>query len=100
MRYTLRMVLDRLRFHNVLLEHTDIPSEQIEELALLIDESASDRASNTDVGLLSSDVRRWIAEHNAEMHQQLKSIWIAIIGVGGGIIAALIGVIITLLITG
>ena len=94
------MALDRLRFHNVLMEHTDIPSERIEELAMLIDESTADRAASADVSLLSSDVRRWIAEHDAEMHQQLKSIWVAIIGVGGGIIAALIGVIITLLITG
>lgn len=84
------MALDRLRFHNILVQEMSAPTATAERLAEVIaqatDEAVTDEQFQTRMDLTEA---RLLADHRAEINRLLK--WMVGLGiaVGGGLIAVL-----------
>ncbi len=85
------MALNRLRFHNILVQEMDAPSEAATELAEVVDEgieqSKNDLATKHDLDLLRLEIIRQFNNH-------LRWLLAAGISIGGAIIGLLIALII------
>ena len=84
------MALNKLAFHNVLVQELDAPSATATKLAELVDESTDDLVTKQDLqDQMTLTEARLRADFRAEINRLLK--WMVGIGVivGGGLIGVL-----------
>ena len=85
------MALNRLRFHNILVQDMDAPSEAATELAEVVDEgieeSKRELATKHDLNLLQPEIIRQFNSH-------LRWLLTAGVTIGGAIIGLLVALII------
>ena len=87
------MALNKLAFHNVLVQELDAPSATATKLADLVDESTDDLVTKRDLAETESRLRveigQFRAEYLAEMNRHLRWLMTAAITLGGAMIALL-----------
>ena len=95
------MALNRLRFHNILVQDMDAPSVAATELAETVDEGITDATDNLatqrDIALAEARLREDIAKLNAGMHEEINRLLRWLIGLGVVLGAGLIGLIAALI---
>ena len=85
------MALDRLRFHNILVQEMGAPSEAAADLAAAIDDGFSDVATKQDVLVLRLELQNAFKD---EMNRLLRWLIAGGFTIGGVIIALLIALIV------
>ena len=91
------MALNRLRFHNILVQDMDAPSVAATELAETVDEGITDATS----GLATKqDLEHQRLELTAEMQRMLHTQLRWIIAMWGSVLAAIIGLMIVVILRG
>lgn len=87
------MALNKLAFHNVLVQELDAPSSAAEKLADLVDETTDDLVKRQDLGeteeRLRNEIAQFRAEYLAEMNRHLRWLLTAGIALGGAMIGLL-----------
>ena len=85
------MALDRLRFHNILVQEMGAPSAAASELADAIDSGFSDVATKQDLLVLRLELQNAFKD---EMNRLLRWLIAGAFTIGGAIIALLIALIV------
>ena len=94
------MALNKLAFHNILVQELDAPSAAAERLADIVDEATDELATQRDVAVAEARLREDIAKLNAGLHEEINRLlrWLIGLGVvlGGGLIGLLAALVVRL----
>lgn len=91
------MALDRLRFHNILVQEMDAPSDAATELAEVVDESMSDLVTKQDLKVGLEQLR---LEVLAEMQSRFNSHLRWVMTMWGSAIAAIVALAVAIIVRG
>ena len=87
------MALNKLAFHNILVQEMDAPSSTAEKLADLVDEATDELVTKQDLAATEARLRNELAdfraEYLAEMNRHLRWLMTAAITLGGAMIGLL-----------
>ena len=85
------MALNKLAFHNVLVQEMDAPSSTAEKLADLVDEANDELATKHDLALTEARLREDIAKLEANVRNEISLLLKWLIGLGIVLGGALVG---------
>ena len=96
------MAINRLRFHNILVQDMGAPSRSATELAELVDEGieastdtlVTEHAFREEMSSFRVEMASFRAEMMAEINRLLKWLMVAGVTIGGSIIALLIALLV------
>ena len=85
------MALNKLAFHNILVQEMDAPSSTAEKLADLVDEATDEVATKHDLALTEARLREDVANLKAAMRNEVNLFLKWLVGLGIVLGGALIG---------